>query len=93
MEVGFQKNAVKKGDPGFQYDKRVNFNYNSNVAADNSWDESEDEEDEGVEIVASSQVKSKPRGLGLVTPQEQVQRDLEEMNDNDYFDDDFDDDF
>ena len=54
MEVGFLKNAVKKGDPGFEYDKRVNFNYNKNVAVDNSWDESDDEEDEGVEIVASS---------------------------------------
>ena len=54
MEVGFQKNAVKKGDPGFEYDKRINYNYNSNAAADNSWDESDDEEDEGVEIVASS---------------------------------------
>ena len=54
MEVGFLKNAVKKGDPGFEYDKRVDFNYNKNQAVDNSWDESDDEEDEGVEIVASS---------------------------------------
>ena len=54
MEVGFQKNAIKKGDPGFQYDKRINFKYNAEEAADNSWDDSDDDDDEGVEIVASS---------------------------------------
>ena len=43
MDVQFQKNTIKKGDPGFQYDKRVSFNYNAEEAEDNSWDESEDE--------------------------------------------------
>ena len=42
MEVKFQKNNIKKGDPGFQYDKRVDFKYNAEEAEDNSWDESDD---------------------------------------------------
>jgi len=44
----------------------VNYKYNAEEAADNSWDESDDSEDDGVEIVASSQVKSKPKGVGLL---------------------------
>jgi len=55
MEVGFQKNAVKKGDAGFEYDKRVNFKYKADEALDNSWDESDDSEDQGVEIVPNQQ--------------------------------------
>ena len=65
MEVQFQKNAVKQGDPGFQYDKRVDFKYNPNQALSDSWDDSDDSADQGVEVVASSQIKSKPKGLGL----------------------------
>ena len=49
MEVEFNKKVLKKGDDGFEYDKRVDFKYNAEEAADDSWDESEDEE--GVEIV------------------------------------------
>ena len=90
MDVQFQKNTIKKGDPGFQYDKRVSFNYNAEEAEDNSWDESEDE---GVEIVAASQNRSKPRGLGLAAHADKVQDEFDDMDDNDYFDDDFDDDF
>lgn len=48
MEVNFQKNNIKKGDPGFQYDKRVDFKYNAAQAEDDSWDESEDQSDDGV---------------------------------------------
>lgn len=91
MEIKFQKNTVKKGDPGFEYDKRVKFNYNAEEAAENSWDES-DESDEGVEIVAASQVRSKPKGAGLASRQEE-EPDLGGIDDNDYFEDDFDDDF
>jgi len=90
MEVGFQKNAIKKGDPGFQYDKRTDFKYNAEEAADNSWDESDDSDDNGVEIVAAAaKIKSKPKGIGLKS---QLQ-DVSDANVNDYFDDDFDDDF
>ena len=66
MEVGFAKNAVKKGDPGFQYDKRVDFKYNAEEAADDGWDDSDDSDEEGVEIVAQSRVLSKPKGVGLM---------------------------
>ena len=97
MEVNFQKNNVKKGDPGFQYDKRVDFKYNADEAEENSWDESEDESDDGVEIVAASRgVKSKPKGLGLVSREEEhvpANADFDDENDDAYFDDDFDDDF
>ena len=47
MEVNFQKNNIRKGDPGFQYDKRVDFKYNAAEAQDDSWDESEDQSDDG----------------------------------------------
>ena len=96
MDVGFEKNAVKKGDAGFQYDKRVNFKYKAEEALDNSWDEDEDEsdDDDGVEVIASSAVKSKPKGVGLLNKSPPRQDPTyEEFNDNDYFDDDFDDDF
>ena len=66
MEVMFQKNAVKKGDPGFQYDKRIDFKYTAEEVADNSWDESDDSGEEGVEVVAASRVYSKPKGVGIV---------------------------
>ena len=62
MEVNFQKNNVKKGDPGFQYDKRVDFKYNAANAADDSWDESDDKSDDGVIATSNpvAAVKSKP---------------------------------
>ena len=47
---------------------------------DNSWDESEDE---GVEIVAASKAMNNPGG----------RTEFAELEDNEYFDDDFDDDF
>lgn len=97
MEVGFSANAVKKGDPGFKYDKRVNFKYNAEQAAENSWDDSEDEEEEEEEeVVAASRVLTKPKGLGLVSREEEhvpANADFDDENDNAYFDDDFDDDF
>ena len=39
MEVKFQQNTVKKGDPGFMYDKRVDFKYNAAEAVEDSWDD------------------------------------------------------
>ena len=100
MEVNFQKNNVKKGDPGFQYDKRVDFKYNAaNAAADDSWDESEDKSDDGVIATSNpvAAVKSKPRGIGLVSREEEhvaaANDDYDDENDDAYFDDDFDDDF
>ena len=66
MEVMFQKNAVKKGDPGFQYDKRIDFKYTAEEVADNSWDESDDSGEEGVEVVAASRVYSKPKGVSII---------------------------
>ena len=92
---------MKKGDPGFQYDKRVDFKYNAADAAEDSWDESDDKSDDGV-IAASNPVaagaKSKPRGIGLVSREEEHvaaanDDDYDEENDDAYFDDDFDDDF
>lgn len=97
MEVKFKKNNVKKGDPGFKYDKRVNYEYKPEEAEENSWDESEDESDDGVEIIAASKaVKTKPKGLGLVSREEEhvpANADFDDENDNKYFEDDFDDDF
>lgn len=43
MDKQYSKNIVRKGDPGFEYDKVVEFNVKANEAAsDNSWDEDEE---------------------------------------------------
>ena len=92
---------MKKGDPGFQYDKRVDFKYNAANAADDSWDESDDKSDDGVIATSNpvaAAVKSKPRGIGLVSREEEHvaaanDDDYDDENDDAYFDDDFDDDF
>ena len=43
MEKGFQANSVRPGDPGYKYDMRVKYEYDANNAAENSWDESDEE--------------------------------------------------
>lgn len=47
MDVEFNKNKITKGDPGFKYDVRKDFD--CEFAADGSWDEglvsNEDEND------------------------------------------------
>ena len=43
MEEKFIKNALKPGDPGFVYDKRVDFK--SMPKQDNSWDEEDEDVD------------------------------------------------
>ena len=51
MDVAFQKNNLKPGDPGFQYDKRVDFtrkSYDQQLDVQDSWDEDE-EDGEGVD--------------------------------------------
>lgn len=40
MDKGFNQNQLKPGDPGFQYDKRIDFNAAAKV--DNSWDDDDD---------------------------------------------------
>jgi hypothetical protein len=42
MDKQYSKNILRKGDPGFEYDKKVDFKYNADAASDNSWDEDED---------------------------------------------------
>ena len=45
MDKGYAKNILKKGDPGFEYDKRVEFKPPTGaVDADNSWDEGDEME-------------------------------------------------
>ena len=39
MEKGFSANAVKKGDSGFEYDKRIDFSKNASSLVEDSWDE------------------------------------------------------
>lgn len=46
MEVEFNKKVLRKGDEGFEYDKRVDFKYNADAAQDDSWDESDDEQED-----------------------------------------------
>lgn len=43
MEKKFLQNVLRPGDPGFQYDKRVKYEYDANEAEDNSWDEDDEE--------------------------------------------------
>lgn len=42
MDENFSKNQLKPGDPGFVYDKRVEFTKKA-VEADASWDEGVDD--------------------------------------------------
>lgn len=43
MEIGFRKNSLKPGDPGFKYDKQETFD----PTESNDWDM----EDDGADIV------------------------------------------
>lgn len=47
MDQDYQKNFLKKGDTGFEYDKRIEFKPTANAAAD--WDD----EDEGSDLYES----------------------------------------
>jgi hypothetical protein len=39
MDLNFHKNQLKPGDPGFQYDKRIDFTKKTSQQKDTSWDE------------------------------------------------------
>ena len=43
MDQNFSKNQLKPGDPGFVYDKRVEFTKKANDKVDESWDEGVDD--------------------------------------------------
>lgn len=45
MDKGFSKNALKKGDEGFEYDKRIDFSKNASSLVEDSWDEDDDVEE------------------------------------------------
>ena len=42
MDEKFNKNLLKPGDDGFQYDKRIEFKQDTGKKMDTSWDEGED---------------------------------------------------
>ena len=95
MELDFNKKVLRKGDDGFEYDKRVDFKYNADAAGDDSWDQSDDEE--GVEIVVprrgaqqSLPEVSRP-AAAFGRNEDQMDEDFDGVgdNDDDYFDDDF----
>lgn len=44
MDENFNKNLLKPGDPGFIYDKRIEFKKDAKKQ-DTSWDEDEDVDD------------------------------------------------
>ena len=46
MDTVFNKNSLKPGDQGFEYDKRIDFTKKTGAEADYEWDEEEDEEEE-----------------------------------------------
>lgn len=48
MDKDFNKNQLKPGDPGFEYDKRVTFNRDPNEAPleDDSWGEDDAYDDD-----------------------------------------------
>jgi hypothetical protein len=49
MDKGFSANAVKKGDEGFEYDKRIDFSKNTANLVEDSWDEDMEDDDNGNE--------------------------------------------
>jgi len=77
MDKGFNKNQLKPGDEGFEYDKRIDF---SKMAAqhadqDDSWSEGEGEDGE--------ESGAKKGGEEFRDPMDEDEEDM------DYFDDDF----
>lgn len=43
MEIEFQKNNLKPGDPGFVYDKQVDFSKKGGQKIDDGWDDDDDD--------------------------------------------------
>lgn len=97
MDAGFEKNQLKPGDPGYQYDKRVKFEYDADELEDNSWDEGEDDEIDSDEYEAktagaksgAAPTKAKT-ALELAMEKAMKAANMDpDYDDEDYFDDDF----
>lgn len=92
MEEKFSQNQLKPGDPGFQYDKRVKFDYDEDELEENSWDEGDDDEEidsDEYDRKTGNVVKSKT-ALEIAMEKAMQAANLDgDYDDEDYFDDDF----
>lgn len=89
MDKDFGAKQLKPGDPGFVYDKVVEFKKAEGPLEDDSWGESDGvaENQEGEEEYYYDEEEEE------ITQQQQIQRASNIESEADYFDDDFDDDF
>ena len=91
MEENFMKNQLKPGDAGFQYDKRVKFDYEAEELEENSWDEDEEDidSDEYDRKTGGAKHTSKT-ALELAMEKAMAAANMDgDYDDEDYFDDDF----
>lgn len=94
MDEAFEKKQLKPGDPGFQYDKRVKFDYDEDELEENSWDEDEEAEIDSDEYESKTAgmggVKSSKTALELAMEKAMAAANMDpDYDDEDYFDDDF----
>jgi hypothetical protein len=99
MDEDFSKKQLKPGDPGFEYDKRVKFDYADDELEDNSWDEADNDDEE----IDSDEYEQATRGASENAAAVKSKTALEiamekameaanidpDYDDEDYFDDDF----
>ena len=95
MDKDFGAKQLKPGDPGFVYDKVVEFKKNEGPLEDDSWGESdgvaEDKPEDGEEYYYDEEEEEVP--VEEMQNAAHVQRASNLESEADYFDDDFDDDF
>ena len=91
MEENFTKNQLKPGDAGYEYDKRVKFDYDEDELEENSWDQDDEEE------VDSDEYDKRTKAVGPNKSKTALEIAMEkamlaanaDYDDEDYFDDDF----
>ena len=89
---------MKPGDPGYEYDKRIKFDYADDDLEDNSWDEAEND-DEEIDSDEYEQMTKGNSGSAAVKSKTALEIAMEkameaanldpDYDDEDYFDDDF----
>lgn len=88
MEENFLKNQLKPGEPGFQYDKRVKFDYDEDELEENSWDQ-DDEEVDSDEYNKKKATNGKSKTALEIAMEKAMAAANADYDEEDYFDDDF----
>ena len=95
MDENFVQNQLKPGDPGYQYDKRVKFDYDHDELEQNSWDEDEEDEIDSDEYDRKTGKTANVKGSSKTALEIAMEKAMaaanlgDDYDDEDYFDDDF----